>query len=292
MKLKRCILPLLLLFTPSLKSQTYHSIIQDSANWLVNYIDWTHTFDDYTVGYQMLGDTTIDTFTYKKIYKLWLEQNAPPYTIGSSVIYGAIREDSQRVYAINFYEPLIDCPLGTDFLLFDFNYLVGDTVNLCVNYEYPDIVTSITPSTQFIPDNSRWSTSSNCEYFDGVGSARGLFEVDIIFGGPNLYPYLTDYCVGDFLTCFNPVLTRDEPFSSNSIQVWPNPSRDFITAELSNLQTVNEIIMVDVLGKTAVCNWKQEGLEIQINFEATPGIYFLEITFSGGKKGYQKMWVY
>ena len=120
--MKSKILLLFLLSPLFIEAQaTYRPFIQDSAVWVIHVRQYG--FPHLTYGYQMKGDTTVDNQDYKKIYRLTLVREGqwwdPPFELGSTLLFGIVREDSGKVYAIQ-YEHQNNCFATDEFLLFDF----------------------------------------------------------------------------------------------------------------------------------------------------------------------------
>ena len=196
-KLLLFIFTLLLLYF-SATSQPYIPLTTDSG---------TYYRTDYVVGhlgicvglaasyqFQFIGDTIINSTTYKKITKSgWVDSSLSQcYTATPMGYQGAMRDDSiqKKVF-------LIKPGSTTEELVYDFNLIVGDTVR-SILYDTlsgcPDIVIGYIDS---ILINSvwhkRWNTTNmgcfavGAMYVEGIGSLFGLLDYYIEFeGGPDL----------------------------------------------------------------------------------------------------------
>jgi hypothetical protein len=120
--LKRLLLPLALLIalSSSVKAQ-YCSFVTDSATWIMSYADPSIApLGDSIYGYRMLGDTVVNSLTYKKVYLLKFnipyQGNIPifklPYHLKSMEITALVRETNKKstVYHLGYPIPVIKQP--------------------------------------------------------------------------------------------------------------------------------------------------------------------------------------
>jgi len=112
--------------------------------------------------------------------------------------------------------------------------------------------------------------------FEGIGSSFGLFENFCNFEC-NPQTFLSNYCVGTDDECLQDyLLATNEYFLDNAIDIYPNPTRDFINIDLKN-NFKSKVQIFNVFGKEVFNKqFIQNFISIDIsNF--TKGIYILKI---------------
>ena len=189
---------IVVLFSIHLKAQSYVPFIVDSTHWFV--IDqpgfgpppWLH------IEYYMLGDTTISTVTYAKVYERsdYREFLGSGLT-GSFTLSALVREDTltRKVYWIPFNNWFTMCTNNQETLLYDFDVVLGDTLlmsNHC-NLGQNMVIASINPSNGWLT-----SPTYNSIIYMGVGSQTGVFQFLLGFQ----YTNPIDYCRGGLNNCF------------------------------------------------------------------------------------------
>lgn len=160
----------------------------DSAIWRVDYHQFEVVQAPYNVKYYFqyynLGDTLIDSYVYKKIFKSRdsievLQWALPIDTPRSSPAHyvGALRDDS-----ISNKTFFIFANTNTDSLLFDYNLNVGDTLKgITSSAPFMSLVVasvdSVLVNGQF---RKRWNfnqcNNNNLFVIEGIGSNAGLIE--------------------------------------------------------------------------------------------------------------------
>lgn len=172
------------------------------------------------------GDTTVDSYTYKKIY---YSEN-PEQT--NWTYHGLVRENNGRVYSKQ---------TGLEYLLYDFNVNIGDTVQIYNS----DLIVAQVDTVNFADeyrkrillhyDNDQFD-SLHCEsWFEGIGSLCGVIypgEYGLI-GGPRR---LICYTENDILIYQNPLFSNCFPYPFNRINniednvlsIFPNPTKNSI----------------------------------------------------------------
>ncbi|MDN3666934.1 glycosyl hydrolase family 18 protein [Algibacter miyuki] len=88
-------------------------------------------------------------------------------------------------------------------------------------------------------------------------------------------------------TKFGETASLDDAYVKENIQVYPNPTSTVINISNTNNLTLNNMELVDVLGKSIMTvNSKLESIDVQ---HLSEGIYFLKIEINGGKQGVFKI---
>jgi hypothetical protein len=169
------------------QTSVYHPFPDTNAIWNVTYSGYQAACAKYS--YFLTTDTTVNSFTYKKIYQQKSNYPTNPWTSGCdwccpspAIIFyaGALREDivAKKVY----YLPVF---ASSDTLLYDFNLEVGDTVplgwnNWCSALQVGSI-DSVLIGTSY---RKRWNMADpniNCvsttsSVIEGIGNTFGLLE--------------------------------------------------------------------------------------------------------------------
>jgi hypothetical protein len=206
---------------------SYKPLALDGAHWLCGLHDdnnppWATT-DFYQ--YVVRGDTIVNDIAYKKVYYRELTDQYP-YLIEYEVLAGLVRDDTinQKVYAINFnFSNLWDCPENAEFLLYNFDLGIGDTMNICIVLGN-DIIDNI--NYEFLYGVERkvlyfWEN----QYIEGIGSNYGVFE----WGGGSKVDEkgwwfnLFDYCLGTDEECGYQWVGIDENKETPWFSIYPNP---------------------------------------------------------------------
>jgi len=221
-----------------------------------------------------------------------------------------IREDTleKQVYMIPFegsdYDLMSDsCEVGQEYLFFDFERQVGDTLDYCwLKHEYADsslCVISNIDTTLFWQINEYkrvfvldytwwWETNGNVNIankftrvIEGIGTLSGPILVDIEeqLGFPSEF---FDYEINPDLTCldvdYNPNLDAiNDVFTSNNVKAFPSPVKDILYIEADDyvargsykLSTIEGQIIKD--GQFA-----GHRAEVAVNYRPT-GVYFIQI---------------
>lgn len=191
---------LLLLILCSLLSkysytQEYIPMAVNNARWIITEHDIFDPNAQIINMYEYLsdGDTLINNLEYTKIYKRLLDPTIiqPPFVpIGDYVLHGFIRDDSEneKVYAILLHETNQECPINEEYLLYDFDVSVGDTLYTCQMLFGDFIVSGIWENT-FIYGfftNVYWDERFSADIYEGIGMNSGLFEdIDVFFAKEN-----------------------------------------------------------------------------------------------------------
>lgn len=259
----------------------YVPLAVDSANWIVTYeLDTETSPYEYKV-YSVIGDTSINSTNYKKVYLTSLLRTSsvpiPQYSIGSTDLFAFVRDSFQTasVYAMHpnagfFCQP----SSNNEYELYDFSIRKNDTVNNC-----------LTNSTDFIIDSTYLQFESaksrlffahnmgNTPFIEGIGSVKGLFELNIDL--PNDTTTSSEYCFGTLAGCISVALTNNEG-NIPEILIYPNPASNYLLIE--GLDDTYDVIIMNSLGDVVK---RVLDLSKPVDLSGVQkGIYFLRISDS------------
>ena len=211
----------------------YEPLANENAHWKIG---WYHYENPPWAPFQMFqyviqGDSTFNSFQYKKLYYRDLDDENPDLIL-SEELFGLIREDTlnQKVYAINFYDvEFSDCPTNNEYLLYDFDLAVGDTIDICLNWmSIPWVINEIIYENLFGKERKLYVYIPGLHLIEGVGSSYGLLEWGSILkksdpfskGG---YFELFDYCIGSDEECGYLWVGLDDLKNPYGFEIFPNP---------------------------------------------------------------------
>lgn len=287
------LLSLLLVYLPHLVcSQDYEPMAQDHNRWIVNMTDdhswWIEDLWEYYID----GDTMVNDINYYKVYRrdLVVTQDGPPYEAESDYELTALMRDdinAKKVYAIYLeditYSPL--CPLNDEVLLYDFSLNVGDTATTCiippdVNFE----INSINENVKYGYSTLEFVHGSPYEYFEGIGSPFGLFEIIYIpvKGSKNrlMETSLMYFCRQDSCSL---VVSVDKPEYHSRIRISPNPASAFVHIESDAPGDIHTVIVRDMLGNEVLRKRGNGSGKMQMNTSIlSKGVYLVTVLDRNG----------
>jgi hypothetical protein len=248
--------------------------------------------------YKMLGDTTINSVQYHKIYS----QDDSLATSKNAVYLGALREDAKKIY----YRSR-NC--NQDIRLYDFSKNVGDTIqnlysssNNCGNSLKGS--GTITAIDSVLIDGS-YRRAFHLEYLfndyvwiEGIGCTNGLFNAVV----PSLtcvcYWYLICYhqnnqvkfvnnnsqlnYVAPRITCFPSTIDGvNTPAEKKSFTVSPNPVKDVLIVQFTGENVPGATMeVINVLGKRvktiSISNSSEYKLDLT---DCSAGIYYVMLKY-------------
>ena len=222
--------------------------------------------ENETYNYYVNGDTIFNGLTYKKIYKKgagyysWLAP--PPADPGCSGTYSYVNTQSEHFVRSDAKKIFIRVLADTaEYLLYDFNLVIGDTIpETYNNYQSGAVVSAIdsfaTPygyRKRFILSGSTWIS----ELVEGVGHNRGFLE-------PVTVPLECGYELNCFSlndTIYYPASPSSGPAcelilgtaeltgNENQPTILPNPFTDFTTITWKNNLENAQLILYNLQGK-------------------------------------------
>jgi hypothetical protein len=281
-------------------AQQYVPFPTDSAQWSVRHTI-NNPFSQYSYQYKMKGDTLLNGRTYHKIYySLDLAYDSPNETL-----HCFVREDiTKKIFVKYPIESGIDT---TEFMLYNFNLAMGDTVTIrLLDFTTDSIyklevatVDSFTTNvdtrkyyglTPIAP--TTWScTNSMFDWRTGIGSTLGPFyneipEGDCSDGGyevscfwyKGIYIWGGTYC--DYSTGIEEKII--EPY----LNVFPNPVQISATYKINLHEEIKDsyLIINDILGqRIGKYNIVSKNSAFVMNTESyNNGIYFYSV-YNDGK---------
>lgn len=233
----------------------------------------------YTLG----GDTTIGSYTYKKIFISGIREICLGTPTGFNWFYGGLRNDSinKKVYYWNF---------GSDTLLYDFSLQVGDTVYDTYNsvpLPYWDFRVNVIDSV-LVGSNyhKRFNLNGGYSYIEGVGSPTGLleplgvamsdlFQLMCFSYNSEFYPSSTSSCpLVDITVGISEIHTKME-----NLTISPNPLSSESLIELDNKSDIiKEINIYNPVGELMVSdkNVLSSKYIVKRN-QFSAGVYFVKV---------------
>ncbi|MDO9184365.1 MAG: T9SS type A sorting domain-containing protein [Bacteroidia bacterium] len=300
-----------------INAQTYTPFPTDSAQWSV--MRTIYNFSQNSFQYKMKGDTVLNGITYHKIYySLALDYSSP-----NQSLHCFLREDTTKKVFVKY-------PTGSgidtsEFMLYNFNLAVGDTVTIRLLNYTTDSLFKLAVTNVFLTMTSTgyrkkivlqpiidiWGGTGGCYqmgWIEGIGS---------IFGGL-LYDELPEQSCSNGiqydLTCFWDhgvyILGGNECDYSTGINekqgsdyqtyIYPNPAQNSINFEanfetdgatgLTTSLTNSFLIITDVVGRQkGKYNIPAKNSALVVNTETySNGIYFYSVYNNGILKETEK----
>ena len=267
---------MVLFFTAQVNGQTskYHPFPDNNASWNFHYTNGCYDgINEEFYSIIISGDTIINWENYQKIYIPYVQilyTGSCTYSLPNGY-KGGIREDTtlKKVFFVH--------PNDTsEYLLYDFNLQVGDTLK---GYLEPD---AYQPDTIILIDSvlvgesyrKRWFVNSyyNIYIIEGIGSTYGLIDpspVGVIDANDNeltcysengisLYSITSSDC--EMITMVNSTNKNE-----NKVIISPNPSFGALTINFEPLLKVKEIRLADIYGNIILQRIVNNESEIKID---------------------------
>lgn len=258
--------------------QSYHKLIDENLKWSVLYVDRDYGPDSlyHTLTYDFLGDSIIDSISYKVLY---FTLNDNTYHQGARFI----REDTnKRVWLKRRAD-------NQEGLLYDFSLVEGDSALIGEKfngvYMYVDSITNVLVnntrrskfwmSCKIIPDYSEW-------WIEGIGSNRGILQSGSVSATNwDYYTYLLCahemedliYINNFYNTCLITYVDIPE-INKMMINIYPNPAFNEITVDGEN---INQVSLYDLKGNI-ISDVPKANNSIKIDVSGlTSGIYIIRI---------------
>jgi hypothetical protein len=215
--------------------------INPEATWEIHYASVCnpdgHLNGDDIFKYYIKNDTIIGSSRYYKLYKSGVAYYDVPYYY-SEIYVGALRDEDNKFYFIKNKET-------TEQFLLDFNLKVEDTIKCSTGKGF------VVKKVELLSDGRKkiyygHEICAGCcpvdEMVEGIGHAGGIMEES-----PCLHPCFR----GHFLLCYsenenliyheNYGIFKDECGTSSipeilngKFKVWPSPSKDMVSIEITN----------------------------------------------------------
>jgi len=297
--MRKLMLAILILSAISVKSQTniYHPFPDSAAMWNVQYhwlFDALQHYEDYSI--TLSGDTAINNLDYHKlvvpkVHVYGSNGFGGYYSYYDSGYYaGSIRQD----IAIRkvFFVPPND---SIEWLLYDFNLEVGDTVNgyLVDSSSFTYIIQEVDSYLLGNTYRKSWKYDNNYSFLiEGIGAMNGLIEKFIHMGGVASESFYvqcfvqndsTVYPEGGF-TCEMITSVNEKNNQAFSMAISPNPISNYATLQLSPKFSNSEMYIYNELG---ILVYSEKIIqELYHNFyrkNLTSGIYFMQFINNKGE---------
>ncbi|MBS1773732.1 MAG: T9SS type A sorting domain-containing protein [Bacteroidetes bacterium] len=270
---------LLLLFQYMVSAQiSLDSFYKQGTRWC-EYYKYGTGFGNYTSGsttYSVGQDTSINGKMYHVLYQ-------------DSKLIGGLRTDSNKVY---FYaDTASHFTPYTEFLLYNFNLMVGDSINLSNSYRRKIMsIDSVQLSNGVYVKRYHYDTSTVYPEYSlyGIGGQGGLFDNYYHFP-PNrtrvymasnfyyLFPDQSDYKV---IWCFPTDIYKSKN-TTLTLKIYPNPITDN-TIRIQSSEAVKQFRVWDMNGK---CIFQQENIESgehMFTVSLSQGLYYADIVTVNG----------
>ena len=238
----------------------YIPIVEEGKFWIyLNHWDEDHPAAISGHAITFLGDTVINSLSYKKVYKHALAGGHPcqfppcfqfdiPYHTTSNGLISFIREDTANKKVFNLPVLSWDSFCDTsEYLIFDYSLNVGDTLNSCI-YEFigadfmynPEfgLVDSIKLTERFGKNRNTIFTTGYPKYgglgwsgeiliLEGVGLEHyGIFHEPL--------SYLVDFCEDGMEAC-DLIASTPTVEPNNEIAIFPNPTNGMVQISIGNV---------------------------------------------------------
>ncbi len=267
-------------YSANAQTNVYHEFPDSNAVWnfhMTAYCFWNGNADEY-YSISISGDTVINNITYHNLTTPYVESYSTGVCGPANTGNGSIREDvaARKVYFVAAGET-------TEYLLYDFNLQVGDSVpgytQRFGRYDVVQVIDSVLVGNEY---RKRWkvNTCYNISIIEGIGWSYG-----INVQSPGCNTDLADYS----LTCFSQNGQTLYPSTVNNCQlitsvaavdskrtlhIYPNPSKGMSSVELTN-GTISEIQVFDISG-LLVTTLEPGGSQIDLNHLAF-GTYLIKV---------------
>lgn len=259
----------------------------------------------YRYRYFLYGDTVMNGETYSRVYEAF--NNSMLIDTANATYIGGIREDSaQKVWFFgdgpSHYQGYCDFPPDTaEYLLYDFDIAVGDTLNIYTSFYPPYVVHDVDTISINGTQRRRWAVGNdgciNCEHWiEGVGSDHGLFYswCQYFEWGWQLRCYEDPDIFYDPWGLGNPcyVLTSTtDPILKELLSVGPNPSNTAIRMRLEAEATETyHLQLFDSRGSLVLERDLSGGEELVLQASDFPkGVYHYQVAGTARQKASGKI---
>lgn len=298
MKLKPIFIIVLLYLPVNHLFAQYIPMVEEGKFWI--YIEHSnYDFPSPESGHAItfLGDTTINSLNYKKVYKLKLKgAHCPdvneypcwnfdtPYQTEEKKLISFIREDTTEKKVYNLPNSSMFCETE-EHLIYDFSLSFGDSLNHCI-YDFinaNDIYATDWGTVESLDTIQRYGIDRPAIISYGIFYWQGLppeGDVEIYQGfGLEFYgifheklTFIRDYCEGQIEQC-ELILSESSLEKNQPIKIFPNPSTGIFQISLEE-EKIEFIKVYSLLGELK-SEFKNTN---NIDVGGYPkGFYFLEI---------------
>jgi hypothetical protein len=273
--------------------QPYQPMALEGAHWWVIYYDDNNPpwIPNESWQYAIKGDSILNEMTYKKVYFRELSDESPQF-IEYERFSGLMRDDTlnRKVFLLNYsLENLWTCPVNEEFLLYDFNVTLGDTIDNCLVQDFGQIVIE-SVEYEYWYGNTRKILNYTFAGIEGIGSEYGVFEYGQgskektsqtrTFGFR-----LTDYCLGTDQECGCQWVGIEEREKPVKLKVSPNPANEIVNFEFGNIQNFQQAQLrcYDVFGNLLHSEAVVQGQkEVVLDISSWPSGMYVAVVYSNG----------
>ena len=253
---------LLSMFVGSASAQTYRPFPVDNGVWTYQSSDeWGNHLA--TGSFTLTGDTTINSLTYKKI----------------QYAGGSIREVGKIIYFVPDTSST-----GAEYVLYDFNLNLGDTVTDFYGGHDCESDTIIVHTVDSVLGSNGWHRrlrmGNYVTWIEGIGSVHNFtapFSVGCLSGSVDLVCMWSDT---SFVYPTDPCIVGIEELPSTSINIHPNPTQDWITVSLEEAKT-GVLRVLNSLGQVVLEDDFKGVTELSLSLDGPSGLYFLQLEVDG-----------
>jgi len=263
-------------------TQEYIPLVKEGKYWIYNHYSHSSCFlmgwNSSELRY-FIGDTIINSQSYKKLISSLAPSQLPPYNITSSKTLCYMREDTllRKVFMVNFDENVFPCvDSSSEILIWDFGMKAGDSLPDCLYKIFYPIGND--PNFYLVLDSIVGNYFFTFGYPPGICGDLAQFAVSFVEGfgmedGPIYKRYgtfLADYCEGTLEQCniISSVKDTHEKVS-NKLEIYPNPASNFI-----HVETHFDISNVDFIDQNGKVVMKSRDLDNYIG-DLRSGIYIV-----------------
>lgn len=285
--MKKIILLILLIasFFQKSNAQFTTPMPDTSANWTIT----TSFYDIGTFTYYyshdrsiLVGDTIINGFTYYQISQAndindTTDYSFPLYRIDSNKVYFLVNDSTER-------------------LEYDYGMQIGDSILLSDDFTY-GILQNIDTLTIFSGHGiTRFNFGNGTDWYYGIGSSAGFENYEYCECAIDLSSfYYKGECYifsGNSNICdanLNSVESMNE--NSNLFSLFPNPSSNYFTIQISELIENAVIEMYNSIGELVYSQKMESENHMVFTHNFDDGIYFVNV-YSNNESYSQKIVIY
>lgn len=270
-------------------AQANLSYFGNDACWTEYTVNIFTNMVEYKNQYFLDGDTVLNGKTYKKVIE------RTPNNLQQPTYYlGAIREEEGKVF--KQYTDDETMVVG-EFLLYDFNVRVGDTIYSTSPYgdlsTKPVVINIDTIELLTGEKRKRYSFNSSSEWIEGIGCVRGLFHQTspqvtngkvsnlVCYKQSGIQYYRNNSLCSDG-TCCDVLTGLENPKSLNpTITLSPNPTNRYVRLDFSkSTNQCKSIKLIDALGNTLQRSTDIKNVDFELDLmNYSKGLYFVVIEF-------------
>jgi hypothetical protein len=269
-------IPIIFLFVLFILNSPGQSFLSEGKQWNVK--ETLNFGPTTTVAYQLIGDSAVGNYTYKKLavydstYQAWS-------------LTGLLREAENRVY----FKP----EGQEEGLLYDFTLQNGETVNIISLYcpdEQELTVTNVDTIENLGIERKRWSFNQSITevWLEGIGSLYGPVHTfydhcifDLYFDLLCTYEADTvSYDNPDYESCWLTSVGMGEKIKDNTITIYPNPVSAARSVGISSEKVIRKLEILSGQGMQikTIDNLNRKNIRIDLSGMAS-GLYFIMIRY-------------